>query len=193
MRDVFDLAKTLRLDPHAPYHRAYPHLVEFFNGAHQIQPSTVVHAAHMVYGWMPTILEMHWGADDRHLHQVADILTKARNGADASPSDLTLLTGVVNRSLVGASKLLHLAAPDRYPIWDSRVYRFVHEAVPYHHRLNDVGTFDSYINLVRSLAKDPRAQQLVADVNAMLGYKVTQVRAVELVMFEHGAKSIDPR
>lgn len=188
MRDIFDLADQTQIDPREPYLRAYPYLVDYFSDLRDIGPSEVVRAAHMAYGWMPTILEMHWDQADADLHAAARTLTEARLGQDASASELNLLAGVVNKSLVGASKLLHFAAPSRYPIWDSRVYRFVHEEAPYHYRLNDTDAFLAYVAQVRAITADPRMPKLLASVERKLGYKVTSIRAVEIIMFVHGAK-----
>jgi hypothetical protein len=186
MRDIFDLADQTHINPREPYLRAYPYLVDYFSEL-DIGPSQVVRAAHMVYGWMPTILEMHWDQGDADLRASARTLVKVCSGEDAAASELELLASVVNKSLVGASKLLHFAAPSRYPIWDSRVYRFVHEEAPYHYRLNDTDAFLAYVAQVRAITADPRMPKLLTSVESKLGYKVTPVRAVELIMFIHGA------
>ena len=142
----------------------------------------------MAYGWMPTILEMHWDQGEADLQASARMLAKARNGQEVDPSELNLLANLVNNSLVGASKLLHFAAPSRYPIWDSRVYRFVHDEAPYHYRLNDTDAFLAYVAQVRAMTTtDSRMPKLLTTVETKLGYKVTPVRAVELIMFIHGA------
>ena len=78
----------------------------------------------MVYGWMPTVLELYIANPERDLAEAAR-LTKAKNDGDLTDAEVVYLANVVNRSLVGASKLLHFVAPDKYGIWDSKIYRFV--------------------------------------------------------------------
>ena len=193
MRDIFDLANLTQINWQEPYLRAYPYLIEYFSDLHEIGPSEVVRAAHMAYGWMPTILKMHWDIADEHLHAVAQTLTRARSGEDVTAAEMNLMASVVNNSLVGASKLLHFAAPESYPIWDSRVYRFVHEKAPYPYRLNNVDAFLQFVADVRAISDDPRITNLQVFLKEKLGYPVTAIRAAELIMFVHGANgTVEP-
>lgn len=48
-------------------------------------------------------------------------LTQAKS-ADLSREPLLVPKGMVNNSIIGASRPLHFTAPAHYPIWDSRIY-----------------------------------------------------------------------
>lgn len=191
MQDIFELAHQTekKINPSEPYHRAYPHLINYFSGLREINPADVVRGAHMVYGWMPTILEMHWGQKEHELQAGAATLNKARDGENVSKPELENLSNLINHSLVGASKLLHFAAPSHYPIWDSRVYRFFYNDKPHHNRLQNQDKFLNYVSKMQKLAKDEQALTLASSLEKKLGYPVTPVRAIELIMFIHGAKN----
>ena len=70
------------------------------------------------------------------LQAAGDMLTKAKQGLRLEAWEIDALAGLVNNSVVGASKLLHFVAPQTYAIWDSKVYAFVHERRPHHYRVN---------------------------------------------------------
>jgi len=70
----------------------------------------VVCGAHMVYGWMPTILEL-----NGDLEAAAQTLNEAKAGRDITAQKITKVAATINNSFVGASKLLHFVAPkDRH-------------------------------------------------------------------------------
>jgi hypothetical protein len=71
------------------------------------------------------------------LQQAAALLTAAKP-RDLNKAELQSLKGMINNSIVGASKLLHLVAPTRYPIWDSRLYRFCHGKRGHAYEVNKV-------------------------------------------------------
>ena len=77
---------------------------------------------HMVYAWMPTMLEI---GDQPSIRRqtIPAYLKKAKEGLLLSEDELEDLKEFTNNSIVGASKLLHILNPAVYPIWDSRVAR----------------------------------------------------------------------
>ena len=136
MRDVFELEPGTEILADDPYIASYPHLLEFFEPKNSFTVGDVVCGAHMVYGWMPTILELYPDAERCDLQAAGDMLTKAKQGLRLEAWEIDALAGLVNNSVVGASKLLHFVAPQTYAIWDSKVYAFVHERRPHHYRVN---------------------------------------------------------
>lgn len=78
--------------------------------------STITALAHMVYGWMPTMLDS-IDYDGTNFNDLFDEFKSNRN------VDIDKVRTLTNGSVVGASKLLHFVHPDKYPIFDSRVYR----------------------------------------------------------------------
>jgi len=126
MRDIFELEKHTEIDRNQSYIRSYPHLVAWLGGRERLNGGDVTCAAHMVYGWMPTVLELHvsdgFGIDD-----AAVLLNMARREGKLADPAVAQLAGLVNHSVVGASKLLHFLSPEAFAIWDSRIYRFIYQ------------------------------------------------------------------
>lgn len=77
---------------------------------------------HMVYAWMPTMLEI-GDQPPQQRQRIPAHLEKAKKGLLLSEDELEELKLFTNNSVVGASKLLHILNPTVYPIWDSRVAR----------------------------------------------------------------------
>jgi len=80
--------------------------------------STITALTHMVYGWMPTMLD-NINYEGINFNDIFEELKSGRN------IDISGIAKLTNGSVVGASKLLHFVYPDKYPIFDSRVYRGV--------------------------------------------------------------------
>ena len=97
----------------------YNALAKWFNAQRgRWTAETVVLGCLAVYGWMPTILEVKKTRDQTLSFD------RAKEIADALNTDCEHVDpAFANGSVVGTSKFLHFAFPDRYPIWDSRVRR----------------------------------------------------------------------
>ncbi len=183
MKVIFELEKHTAIDSAESYIVSYPHLIRFTKSVEGFSATEVIALSHMVYGWMPTILRLHISEDSQNLDEIARILQYAREIGSLSHDELAKLKALINNSIVGASKLLHFVAPEHFPIWDSRVYRFCYENEPYPYRVNSVDQYQSYMNQLDVLMKDSRLPAFHASVNEKLGYEVSPVRAIELVMF----------
>lgn len=183
MRNVFLLERTTTIRPDASFIASYPHLVEYFSEKTEISPGDVVRAAHMAYGWMPTILDLYPASNKLDLASASLLLTKAKATGFLRPSEISALAGLVNNSLVGASKLLHFVSPYSFAIWDSKVYTFVHEEQPHHYRVNAVDAYVAYLDLLAQLAARQEFANFHASIQQKIGYAVSPFRALELVMF----------
>jgi len=139
--------------------------------------------AHMIYGWMPTILELYFEPTKLDLGGATDLLTKARSTGTLTDDELKKLSVLVNNSLVGTSKLLHFIAPSSFAIWDSKVYTFVFNERPHHYRVNQVAKYRIYLDILRELQVDYRFMQFHMSMNSKIGYTVSALRAIELVMY----------
>lgn len=180
---IFELEPHISVPQGDSYIESYPYLCSHFSGKAVIVPQDVVLGAHMVYGWMPTVL----GLDMRavrgfSLLQAAELLTVAKK-RDLDRGELSSLKGLINNSIVGVSKLLHFVEPDRYPIWDSRLYGFCHTRKGHAYQINCVDAYLSYRSKLVALMSHPRFPGFHANVNAKVGYPVSGVRALELMMF----------
>ncbi len=183
MRDVFALEQTTEILRDDSYIAAYPHLVDFFASKASFGPGDVVCGAHMVYGWMPTVLELYPDPNGIDLVAAATLLTTAKSAGKLDRSEIESLAALVNSSLVGASKLLHFIAPAHFAIWDSRVYSFVHEERPHNYRVNTVAKYFDYLERLKALKHSLAFKPFHASVETKLGYHVSPFRALELIMF----------
>ena len=123
---IIDLTENLR---GMSYLQSYPHLLSYLASCNSITETDYICAAHMVYGWMPTVLTLHFENPATNLKTVVALLNKAKNGDSLLPKKeeemLSQLAKMTNNSVVGASKLLHFTNPDKYAIWDSKIYKFI--------------------------------------------------------------------
>jgi hypothetical protein len=182
MRDVFELERTTNI-PAASYILSYPHILSYFAGCGPLDVADFVRGAHLVYGWMPRILDLHTQPPNLTLAQAASLLERARIQGTISDEHLSNLVRVVDNSLVGTSKLLHFVRPDIFPIWDSNVYGFVFEERPHHYRVSRVAKFREFVQCMNAIRCDRRFGEFHASVNRKVGYEVSEPRAVELIMY----------
>lgn len=183
MDRIFDLIRTTLIERGDSYLVTYPHIIDFFAQRTKLTASDVVVGSHIVYGWMPTILELHPDSIQRGFDGAARLLNQAKAGGDLTENELCQLKALVNRSIVGASKLLHFIAPQRFAIWDSRIYRFLTARKPSQTTVNNVPRYSEYLQMIRELTTDDRFGGFHETVKKMLGYDVSKLRAAELVMF----------
>lgn len=189
---VPDAVLTLTLPRDAAksgYATSYPYLVNALQGR-SIDAAAYVQAAHMVYGWMPTVLELRAQKPAQPFVLEAALLERARNGDELTAKELTDLARSVNNSIVGASKLLHFVRPDRYAIWDSKVYAYLrsveqptwHRKV-YHDDVNQFARYEPFMRDLRAFVTRPAFHTVHQQVNDAFGYPVTALRAAEVLMY----------
>ena len=183
MEDVFRLEPRTQVNRTDSYIVSYPHILSYFSGRVSFDAADLVRGAHMVYGWMPTIVELHVGSPSLDLSVGGELLTKAKIEGSLTDAELASLASLVNHSLVGASKLLHFVAPDRFAIWDSKIFAFVFGQRPHNYRVNRIPSYRAYLEALRRARADARFPQFRSSVNTKVGYDVSPLRAIELVMF----------
>jgi hypothetical protein len=164
-------------------HRSYREFIGFFASRGKLGPTEAVLGASMAYAWMPTILDFRGDAE-----KVAGILQRAKENDELAAEDLETLADAVNNSMVGASKLLHFVCPEKYAIWDSRVFRYLTRRKPYAQLMRKPEYYLEYLALVRSLIRDRRFPKAQIRTEKLIGYKVSALRAAEYIMFVSGAR-----
>lgn len=182
MTDIFNLEPNTIIPKHNSYILSYPHIINYFAAKEApFCPEDVVCGAHMVYGWMPTVLDLY--PKKINLSDAAKLLNKAKANGDLTNEELMQLASLINNSLVGASKLLHFVRPDKFAIWDSKIYYFVYQKKSHHQSISNVKKYREYLNKLEQYRKDTRFKSFHSSVNSKIGYDVTELRALELVMF----------
>jgi hypothetical protein len=190
MPDIFVLEQDTVVPVSNSYILSYLPMREFFVPKSVFTINDFICGAHMVYGWMPTGLDLYPNPPHISLQRGADLLTKAKEVGALSDEEIGQLKQLVNKSVVGASKLLHFVAPGTFAIWDSRIYRFLFRQRAHHYRVNVVPTYRTYLGRLRELRADPRFPAFHASVNDKLGYAVSDLRALELVMFLNSPEQV---
>ena len=183
MKDVFELEKLTDIKTDNSYIISYPHILSYASDITTFSESDVVRLSHMVYGWMPTVLDLYFPENGISLTEAAQLLQKAREKGNLTESDFSELKALVNNSMVGVSKLLHFIAPEHYAIWDSKIYTFCHGQHAYDYRVNNVTQYMAYQDQMRLLLDDSRLPAFHRSVNNKLGYPVSALRALEIIMF----------
>ena len=188
MNRIFDLEPITHIDRDAGYVSAYPHLLSYFAQREKLTGGDIVVGAHMAYGWMPTVLDLYPIDAGLSFEAAAELLGKARTSGSLTEQELKSLARLVNNSFVGASKLLHFAAPESFAIWDSRVYAFLYNKRPYYERVNSAPTYLKYLSDLRETRKDARFELFHESICSKHGYRVSALRAMEIVMFIHAPR-----
>ena len=139
--------------------------------------------AHLAYGWMPRMLVV----DSGGFVEASHVLNEARQSSTRRPPDgVKLLPRVINRSVVGVSRLLHFLRPSLPPIWDSNVRHYlVAKKVPID-GANTLAAYERYLGIIDELTRQKRAQDVTASISGKPGYRVTRCRTIELVVFVNG-------
>ena len=135
------------------------------------------------YSWMPTILKtINLSEPD----QLILIFNKVKQGHLISTQELQILKNAFNNSLVGVSKLLHFIQPEKYAIWDSRVFRFLSGNEPHVSIFKQPETYLSYLTLLDNLKNEPAFSKFYRLMKQKVGYPISEYRALELAFFKGG-------
>ena len=108
----------------------YDFFKEMFTKNGRATQEQIILVMSVAYSWMPTILRVKTRYNSRKMKQASDIITglkkiksqKQLSQIEGLESNLVHLKEIINNSMVGASKVLHLFS-DNAPIIDSRVIR----------------------------------------------------------------------
>ena len=182
----------------ATYLMTYPALLSLARHSETDSRQKFLQLATATYGWMPRIVRL----DPDHLSCAVEVFTQAQTVAQNSWKDVPVHdVAECLHSVVGASKLLHFANPDVFPIWDSNVERIWHGSDPSQHHMGQVKNYFSYADRVHQLRSAPsfnvfyyeftHAYEERLDRLGITRYRLTQVRAVEAAVFELAGEEDD--
>jgi len=189
IEELKEACKAFKLDEtQESYYISYIEFLEHFKKINEFGKHDVIIGIHLIYGWMPTICHLKSKAFD----EAAKILNKVKkdNQLLLKKTDLDTLKKLFNESIVGTSKLLHFISPETYPIWDSKVCHYL--GLPAN-AVNDTSVYLGYIEACRNIIGEGQID--LSTVKGILkDYKISDMRAIELVMFtseKKGGKSQD--
>lgn len=177
-------AENIFIPTEERYLTAYNEFIEYFKNIDKLNVHNTIIGISFTYSWMPTILDFR---SDK-LVEATEILNYAKKGSRPSLTDLAILKSCFNNSLVGSSKLLHFINPEKFAIWDSRVYRYLFNKEPHSYRVENNNSYLDYLFFCDYLVNSIHIDNLQSIVESKVGYKLTKMRAIELIFFYNGAK-----
>jgi hypothetical protein len=166
------------------YDISYPHFLEYFKNLDKISKHNLVIGINFTYGWMPTIFDFR----SEKFDEAVSILNDAKKGILPTVEELEILKGLFNKSLVGTSKLLHFINPDKFAIWDSRVYRYLTGEEAYDQRIGNCEAYLSFLTFLEFLTQKTEYEKAHNFICDKLGYPMTKFRTAELIMYLNGEK-----
>ena len=142
----------------------------------------------LVYGWMPRVVRI----DPLHTSAAVDALGAALSATDTNYQFIPVkrISDCLH-SVVGASKLLHFANPDVFPIWDKNIEVFRTNPDP---DMTSVPQYMDYVGEVHSIRREVgfsefyiafyAAYSARLKTNGVPTYSIGHVRAIEAAAFE---------
>lgn len=165
------------------YLQAYSYFLNYFRKIDRIQLDDIVIGISFTYSWMPTILKK---IDLTNSENLILILNKVKNGEVISIEEINLLKQAFNNSLVGTSKLLHFINPNKYAIWDSRVFKFLSGEKSYISKFKEAEIYIEYLQLLDNLKLEEDFNIFFTIIQHKVGYEISEYRALELAFYKGG-------
>jgi hypothetical protein len=168
------------------YNISYREFLKYFSDIKgDLTAHHIIIGINFTYGWMPTIFEFKSFDFSKSLQ----ILNKVKEGPVITTEELAILKTQFNNSLVGTSKLLHFINPEKYAIWDSRVFRYLTDSEPHYNRINNTEAYIEYLKFCDFLTQAPDYKNLHSKIELLVKYPITYFRSAELIMFNKGIRS----
>jgi hypothetical protein len=175
----------------ATYLRTYPALLSIARQSEADDRTKFLQLATVAYGWMPRIVRL----DPVHLDSAIEAFTRAQAATEVSWNQVSIEhVAACLHSVVGASKLLHFANPEVFPIWDRNVERISCGTEPSQYHMDQLTNYVSYAGQVHELRQAAafhaffdeftHAYKERLDRLEITRYPLTQIRAVEAAAFE---------
>lgn len=163
------------------YLLSYPHFINYFKNLEVINLENLIIGISFTYSWMPTILK---SIKLENSEKVISILNEVKTGKELTKDQLATLKNTFNNSLVGTSKLLHFINPEKYAIWDSRVFRFLNKEEPHKYKLEKPEVYIEYIKFIENVKNEKGFENFYRLMKQKVGYEITEYRALELTFFK---------
>jgi len=186
-KKVLQDAQEFKVSTNNSYIEVYPEFLNYFNSLKTIEKHHLIISSHFVYGWMPTIIKI----NTQNIVNLLVLLNRAKSGCILDLNELNTVKKSINNSMVGLSKLLHFINPNDYAIWDSRIYKYI-TGNKTTYGLNKAENYLSYLTKMKEIIGHKNYSSFHELVQKNVGYPITPMRAVEILMFEaHKNQSSD--
>ena len=149
--DLVRASGHLSTDREAAFMRAYPILLSSARLPASSPSEAFLRNASLVYGWMPDSLEPNMSS----LKGAAQALAAAtQEGRTIAPKLIEPIAECLG-SLVGATRLLHLASPAVFPAWGERVEYFRLQTTPSGYHMSQTRNYLTFVEEVQEIAAHP--------------------------------------
>ena len=177
-------AESFTITENDSYIETYPEFLKYFKNIEMIEKHHLIISSHFTYGWMPTIIYL----DTEQIDKVLFLLSAVKAGHLLDKNEINIVKNCINNSLVGTSKLLHFIKPENYPIWDSRIFRYLTE------KKSDYGIgnpeyYLEYMNGVKLISENMNYETIHNLISRYFDYPLYPTRVIEIIMFETDRKN----
>ncbi len=177
--NIDDLLNLIDKSPFSySYLKSYPVFIDFFKVNYDLDERTLIQGAYMIYGWMPRILNItkHSNNSYQIISAIIELEKEVKN------ENLKKVSGFMNNSIVGASKILHFKYPNKYPIWDSKTC-FVLTGKNSNTEIQKIENYILYQKAIESLIGSEFCNIFKNKFKLKFNYEISDVRAIEYVIF----------
>ncbi len=176
-----------------------------------VPEESVPMVAHLAYGWMPTALtypkpkhptspkkdknqfEIDPQKKEEFNQKIYNVVRASKKVTTISNKEeaLNLMEKMrdpppINNSWVGLSKTLHFFNPEIFPILDSNVALAFN--ISTYGKYNKRDVYVDYMEFVHQNRKKEFVEPVLEEFEKKAGYKISEVRAVEFILFNIGQK-----
>jgi hypothetical protein len=174
--------KKINIDKRSSDFISYKEFLKYFENIEKLTKHNLIIGINFTYGWMPTIFNF----KSNELDKVLAILNSAKKGVRPTGNELETLKKCFNNSLVGTSKLLHFINPNKFAIWDSRIYRYLKNESPHKYRLEKTKSYLDYLIFCDTIINNHKYIKIHNSIESKVGYRMTRYRTIDLLMFLNG-------
>ncbi len=135
----------------AAFMRTYPILLATARLPAASSVEALLRNASLVYAWMPQSMQL----DMAQLPRAAEAFVAASQEVPGVSQQLIEPIADCLNSLVGAAKVLHLANPAIFPLWNRRVEQFRLGMAPSSYHMSQTRNYLIFINEVQEVAAHP--------------------------------------
>ncbi len=174
------------------FYYSYEPFLNYFDSNQKITTDNFIVATNMIYGWMPTMLhnKKYFKSKDfsyiDDINNATEVINRVRNKKTITSIDIELITKVTNNSIVGASKLLHIASPDDFPIWDSWINKYMKPKFIGKNTSDfkkDTLMYLEYRKILLKAIETESFKNLYKKISDKVEYNISALRALELAIF----------
>ncbi len=176
-------AKNINISQ-SEYSISYKEFIKYFKEIEEIKTHHTIIGISFTYSRMPTILNI----NIEKIEESTIILNKAKKWTIPTYKELETLKICFNNSIVGSSKLLHFINPEIFPIWDSRVCRYLLQKTPHSYIIENISTYMDYLIFCNSIIKNNKFKDIKNVMEEKVWYSISSIRALELIFFYNWEK-----